>query len=227
MSKRSNPLRIRIATFNIRHGLGLDGRVDLERTAASVLATGADLIALQELDVGLARSGEVDQPAEIARLTGLEMHFRATLHLEPGAYGIAVAARLPLEAGFEPLPRAGSEEPRGAIVVRLEGLTVIATHLSTDRRARRRQVRALAALATARPGPVVVTGDLNSSRWGLGPLARAGFRGERLGPTVVKNPFPRQIDHVLGGPGVAVSGTRALPGGASDHVPVAATVEMP
>lgn len=47
-------------TYNIRYGLGRDGKYDLERTARAV--AGADVIALQEVERFWDRSGMVDQP---------------------------------------------------------------------------------------------------------------------------------------------------------------------
>lgn len=53
-------------TYNIRYGLGLDGRIDLARIADTVRS--ADIIALQELDRHWRRTGQSDQPAEIGRM---------------------------------------------------------------------------------------------------------------------------------------------------------------
>ncbi|MCY3003234.1 MAG: hypothetical protein NTV21_15650, partial [Planctomycetota bacterium] len=61
------PRELRVASYNIKHGEGLDGRVDLERTAAVLARFDADLIALQEVDVGVRRSGGVDQPHALAQ----------------------------------------------------------------------------------------------------------------------------------------------------------------
>ena len=70
------PATLRVMTWNIRHGEGLDGRVDLERIAAVIRASGADLVGLQEVDRGVRRTGGVDMPAELARLTGLAASVR-------------------------------------------------------------------------------------------------------------------------------------------------------
>ena len=57
-------MRLRVATFNIHHGVGADGRLDLTRTADVISATGASVVGLQEVDRTLsARSGWVDQAA--------------------------------------------------------------------------------------------------------------------------------------------------------------------
>ena len=57
---------MRVVTYNIRFGWGLDGRVDLERIADGV--RDADIIALQEVERFWLRSGMTDQPAELATL---------------------------------------------------------------------------------------------------------------------------------------------------------------
>ena len=52
---------IRVATYNIKHGRGMDGTLDLERTATTLESLGADIIALQEVDDQARRSGGIDQ----------------------------------------------------------------------------------------------------------------------------------------------------------------------
>ncbi len=49
---------MRFASYNIQYGIGLDGRFDPERIAASL--EGADIIALQEVTRGFHRNGHVD-----------------------------------------------------------------------------------------------------------------------------------------------------------------------
>ncbi|GKX32805.1 MAG: endonuclease/exonuclease/phosphatase [Rhizobiaceae bacterium MnEN-MB40S] len=52
------------ATYNIQYGKGKDGRYDLDRIVAEL--GDQDLIALQEVDAFVERSGMIDQVAEIA-----------------------------------------------------------------------------------------------------------------------------------------------------------------
>ena len=56
---------MKIVTCNIQYGRGRDGRFDLDRIADAV--SGADVIALQEVERFWSRSGGVDQPRLIAR----------------------------------------------------------------------------------------------------------------------------------------------------------------
>ncbi len=59
---------MRLITYNIQYGRGRDERFDLERIAGEI--DGADIIALQEVERHWSRSGNQDQPAEIAKLLG-------------------------------------------------------------------------------------------------------------------------------------------------------------
>ena len=56
---------MRLVSYNIQFGRGLDLRFDLDRIAAAV--NGADVIALQEVERFAVRSGMTDQASELAR----------------------------------------------------------------------------------------------------------------------------------------------------------------
>ena len=55
-----------VVSYNIQFGRGLDRKNDLQRISRSI--DGADIICLQEVDVGWQRSGNVDQPGAIAEI---------------------------------------------------------------------------------------------------------------------------------------------------------------
>ena len=57
---------MKVVTYNIRYGLGLDQRYDLERIANAV--SGADIVALQEVERFWRRSGMTDQPEVLGKL---------------------------------------------------------------------------------------------------------------------------------------------------------------
>ena len=217
--------RARIATFNVHHCEGLDGRLDLDRVADVIKRTEADLVALQELDRGMSRSGGVDQPAELARLTGLSVRFFPTLERGGGEYGIGVAGDS-VDFGFELLPRLGDEEPRGFAIGRWAGMTVIASHLSLRRQPRDAQTRALFDVVGRLEGPVVLAGDLNQSGWTL----RRAARGLVAVPWWPRRTMARrwaQRDHIVGGRGAVVGRRTVYPTKGSDHFALAADVETP
>jgi endonuclease/exonuclease/phosphatase family metal-dependent hydrolase len=214
------PAEVRVATFNIHHGVGMNGELDIERTARVIRDTGATVIALQELDRFVPRSGVVDQVSVLEDLCDLKIAFHRTVQMTEGEYGIAIGARDALTTEFVELPRSGSEEPRGLIVARGYGMSFVAAHLSPDRVAGPLQAQMLADVAAAQEGPTVVMGDLNREMKDLGALVAAGFQ---LGPrrkTAARFLSRRQLDHIAAGHGALLGGTWTLRTNASDHLPL-------
>ncbi len=92
------PKEIRVVTYNIRHGEGMDHKIDLPRIAKVLVAAKPDIVALEEVDQGTKRARGVDQPAEFARLTGMEAVFGHNIDFDGGGYGTAVLTKLPVRS---------------------------------------------------------------------------------------------------------------------------------
>ncbi|HUQ40481.1 MAG TPA: endonuclease/exonuclease/phosphatase family protein [Acidimicrobiales bacterium] len=218
---------LRLVTFNVQHGRTADGAtVDNRALAASCAGLGADILAVQEVDVGVRRSGRADQVGIIADACGLHAVFgRATRVGLRGRYGIALLSREPSTATTVHLPRVGRNEPRVAVVARLGPLTVVATHLSVRAEEVPAQLDAVLGLVPA-AGPAVVAGDLNlGSDAVLAPATAAGFAlADPSAPSFPARSPRARIDHVLvrGLPvGRVVVGPRAP---VSDHLPVSVEI---
>lgn len=173
----AKPLRLRVLTYNIHHGEGVDGKLDLARIAKVIAAAEPDLVALQEVDLLVARTGNVDQPAELAKLTGLEVVFGANLKLQGGEYGNAILVRTG-NGGIvvkshqnHALPTMDDGEQRGVLAVELtlpggEELSLLATHLDHRRPDAERLASATAIneLVAKSPGRLaILAGDLNAT----------------------------------------------------------------
>jgi endonuclease/exonuclease/phosphatase family metal-dependent hydrolase len=77
---------VKLVSYNIQYGFGLDGKYDLERIVAAL--AGADVIALQEVTRGYSRNGSVDMVAAIqALLPGYYAVYGAGLDLLPTGAG--------------------------------------------------------------------------------------------------------------------------------------------
>src|SRR5688572_28982326 len=86
------PSQVRIATWNMRAAQD----APVEMLAAEIRAMGADVIALQEVDVLTRRGGFVDEPTELAKALAFEYVFAASIKWDEGHYGLAVLSRWPL-----------------------------------------------------------------------------------------------------------------------------------
>jgi endonuclease/exonuclease/phosphatase family metal-dependent hydrolase len=244
---------VQVATWNIFGGRTWDGaRVDLDLTLATLRRLDADLVALQEVDRDLPRSGRVDQARLLGEALGMAWRFAPALlgtpeswrPVEPAApdpggpaYGIALLSRLPLgTVETVRLPRRGGEEPRVAQVAEVAvgggRLTVTGTHLSFVPRSGAAQLRALLRRLDGLGGRRLLLGDLNLC-W---PLVRAlapGWRPLVHGGTFRNRPGgaarPRvQLDHVLAARrGAPAAGRPRMVGGpASDHLAVAVELDL-
>jgi endonuclease/exonuclease/phosphatase family metal-dependent hydrolase len=216
---------LRVATFNMHHGRGMDGVVDLDRTAATISETGADVIALQELDRNVRRSGRIDQSARLRELTGMWVRFFPTTTFGGGEFGLAVAARDPLDLEFRLLPRTRLDRRHGVIVSRPQGIGMLMTHLSRRRISRAVETTSLCLACRRLGSPKMLLGDLNAPGLALGPMRFAGLReGTGFRPTFTSLDTRRQIDHVLVGRGVRIVASWTIPTAASDHLPLVADI---
>lgn len=151
-----------LATLNIKHGA--EG---LKKVAEAIRAVSPDIIGLEEVDVGCARSGFLDEPALLASLAGYEHYaFAKATTLGSGEYGTALLSRYPIER-FEVIPLdSGSGEARsvGHAVIDVGGLKlhVLVTHLSfEDRSLRLAQMQTIGEMLKQLDSYAVL-GDFNS-----------------------------------------------------------------
>lgn len=227
---------LRVLSYNIHHGEGTDGRVDLPRIARVIRAADPDLVALQEVDDRTKRTGGVDQTAELARLTGLYGAFGKAIDYQGGGYGQAVLSRLPLAGGtVHTLPGEPDREQRIAFAVNVTALgrelTFATTHLHHQSDPLRRRQAAKLNEVFAGSGPTVLAGDLNADPDSepLALLARhwSVVGGPNLLTFPAGNPM-KQIDYVLHRPaaGLRTAGAWVIDEPvASDHRPLLAVLE--
>lgn len=166
----SLPVTLRVLTYNIHHGEGRDGRLDLGRIADVIRAAEPDLVCLQEVDVGTRRTERMDQVARLSRLTGLRAAFGANLDYQGGKYGNAVLSRLgPIHVRNHRLPKRSAGEDRGLLELHFryggERIALFATHFDhrgapDERIASAHFANALAVRADV---PAILAGDLNAA----------------------------------------------------------------
>lgn len=164
---------IRLLTYNVHRCQGIDRHISPYRIAEVIFHTGADVVALQELDVNRARSGRVNQAELIAALLEMEFHFHPAWRMAEERFGDAVLSRLPLrlvQAAKLPGHPRGWRERRGALWVEVQAgaqrIQVINTHLGLVRHERQTQINALLGphwLGHSQcRGPVILCGDFNA-----------------------------------------------------------------
>ena len=157
-------------TYNIHHGRGLDGRVDIPRIAGVIMDARPDLVALQEVDCGVGRSGGIDTMEVLSELTGMSSAFGKNLDYDGGEYGNGILSRLPIvKTGNLHYRMIHAEEQRGLLHAVVEAndtkLVFMSTHIDyrPDDTERLMNVDEIVATAEAYAAlPVVVCGDFNA-----------------------------------------------------------------
>ena len=126
---------LRVMSYNIHHGLGIDGKLDLNRIARLINNWGPDLIALQEVDNMTSRSNFMNETDTLASRTNMYSVFGKNVEVFGGEYGNAVLSKYPIvHSENRKLPRDGNSEQRGILAVWIQlkykdDLTVfISTH---------------------------------------------------------------------------------------------------
>jgi endonuclease/exonuclease/phosphatase family metal-dependent hydrolase len=233
----------RIMTYNVHRCVGVDGKLDVRRTAEVIAESEPDIVALQELDVGRARTRGVDQAHAIAELLGMRFHFHAALKVEEELYGDALLTAYPerlIKAGPLPgLPTLPKLEPRGALWAELEVdggvLNVVNTHFGLLAGEQHAQTDALLGPDWLGSAPktdnFILLGDFNATSTSLSyrritsRLADVQTRGFGRNIPTFPSLFPMlRIDHVFVGQAVEVLAVDVpaspLARSASDHLPL-------
>ncbi len=230
-----NPLRI--VTYNIRHGEGTDGAVDLERIATALRSLDADVIALQEVDRRTERTGGVDQTARLAELLQMQGFHGAHRPFQGGEYGVAILSRIPvLDVLTHSMPpSAGNDLAVQEVVLGVGSrrLSTVSVHLAGSPEERRAQADSLTRIYAQAPDPVILAGDFNARR-GSQVMALLGRDWRILDKEGDPETYPadepdREIDFVLLRPAGAfeVVAHRVVDEAwASDHRPVVLDVRI-
>jgi len=190
---QAKPRELRVMSYNIKHGQTNtpctqppripgqdpfpDCNLNLQASIDVIRAQDPDIVGMEEIDRFWARSGYVDEPAEIAAGLGMEHYcYAANLNHPPDShssiphqYGVLIVSRFPiLECTNTLLRKATSNaEQRGLLKARINvrgvPLQFYATHLHTAQADRLLQTEDIAAVIDAAPeGPKVLVGDFNA-----------------------------------------------------------------
>ena len=149
-------------SYNIQHGHGLDDQINLERTAELIRSENLDIVAVQELDSCCKRTDFVDQPNELARLTGMHMTFAPAINFQGGRYGVGILSKeKPISIQRIPLP--GKEEARVLLMIEMNQYVMACTHLALTEADRMASIPVITEAARAYNKPFLLAGDWNDS----------------------------------------------------------------
>lgn len=247
--------KVKVFSYNIQHGADHQGNLDLDRTARVIAASGADVVALQEVDKHWSsRSRFVDQAAVLGEKLDMRVRFAPIYSLDPleegqprREYGLAILSRFPITYHKNHLlSRISSQEPEKGVqllpgfpeaVINLHGqkIHLFNTHLSwLDPELRMKEVEEMLDVIKEADHPVVLAGDMNALpdspemrrlRERLTDTFEAA--GEGNGYTYpVPEPL-RRIDYIFVSREIRVLDSRVIPLEGSDHFGVLSELWVP
>ncbi len=239
---------MRIATFNIKHGaLTQEYHSNPEQVMAAFQELAAfepDILALQEADQGVLRSGRANLAEIAAEACDMNFRFAKTRRQSTGKYGNALLVRgdiqdfrvvdlgggkrFKLKLGEHKLPPFGYE-PRNALlataVIGERKISVATTHLSTEKHIQGKQLTRLVGALACQPEPMALLGDLNMNLHQVQKSRASGvLEFAKAMPTFPADNPRRQIDHIaVSGLSIVEAQTVRLP--ISDHLALIVDVE--
>lgn len=170
-------MSLKIMTFNIHHGRGTDGQLDLRRIAALIADSQADLIGLNEVDRNFSnRSDHVDQMKWLAQFLQYDYAYGPAIILNEKrpdhAYGNGLLSRYPITHIKNHRFHFSFFEDRAlletTVCIHNQPIKVYVTHLSLDPITHKRQTKSIIQKVKQTNHPKILLGD-----WNMRPGAKA------------------------------------------------------
>ena len=232
---------LRIMTYNIHVGVGMDKKLDLQRIADVINKEKPDLVGLQEVDRGVKRTEGKDEIAELAAMTHMDYAFAHNLDFQGGMYGVAILSKYLLKnVDHRMFENKREAERRGMLRVEVEidrqTVNFVTTHLDyqfEDGRVFETE-QLLKNLADVK-GPLIVVADLNDEPTGAAyKLVSTKFEDAWVASKAKGDGFSypadkpvKRIDHIFyRADTVKAKKARVIETLASDHVPVVAELDL-
>jgi len=230
---------IRVMTYNIHHGEGTDGKIDLARIADLIRREQADIVALQEVDRGVQRTARRDLIGELAALTKMDYAFGKNIDYQGGDYGNAALTRFPIvkqQNHHYKMLRPGEQRGLLQLVLKIEDkeLLLLNTHIDfrQDDSERLMNVAEINEILKQYARlPVIICGDFNDTP---GSLTHQRLKesssdvwelvGQGDGFTFSSTRPQKRIDYVFVGKSRSIVPLKAwvVQSNASDHLPLVA-----
>jgi endonuclease/exonuclease/phosphatase family metal-dependent hydrolase len=233
---------LRVMTYNVHVGVGMDKKLDLQRIADVINREHPDLVGLQEVDRGVKRTEGKDEIAELAALTNMKYAFAHNIDYQGGQYGVAILSRFPIGAiDHRKFENRREAERRGMIRVEVnaDGKTInfVTTHLDYQfDDGRLFEAEQMLRFLQVVKGPLIVVGDFNDEPSGTTyKLVAQSFddawvrsRANDAGLTYPADKPVKRIDYVFTRQSDRTKTKKAWVVNtlASDHLPLVVDIEL-
>lgn len=244
---------LRVMSYNIRSCLGPEPKTDIEKVYAKVTIneickvireSGADIIALNEVDCKTFRAQGLDQIAYISEVTGYFGQFGKTMSHYNGYYGNGLISKYRIISARNHVLSTNDGkymmEPRGMLEcqVDVEGsiINVLTVHFGLKLQERTQAVHYISEFLQNIEGTTILMGDFNLDYEtefdemkplleNLKDTAIETGKAKELKTFTSLNPI-KKIDYILVSKDVEVVNTGIIRSSASDHLPIFADIRI-
>jgi endonuclease/exonuclease/phosphatase family metal-dependent hydrolase len=234
---------IEVMTYNIHAGIGTDNVLDIERISQVIRESGAEIVALNEVDCLTARSKGINEVESIAKNLGFNYYFGKTIDYRGGEYGNALVSIYPIvtsESFILPGDGLMERETRGLIKcildVRGEKVNVLVTHLGLDASERKAQIEYISHMIDRLQGKIILMGDFNITQDHASEELELLMKAMKdsasdIDETEKLNTFdslkPRKkIDYIMVSENLQVLSNKTINSNASDHLPLLSVLKL-
>jgi len=229
---------IKVASYNIRRAIGIDGKKDLKQVQQVLNEIDADVLALQEVEMVPGVVGVSRQAHALAGLLKMNYAFGPVHRLKFGSVGNAILSKYPIVKDIKhilPDPR----DERGCLQTEIDAggihFSIFNMHLGLNQVSRYRHLKyIILPIMQASSIPTILAGDMNATP----AMREMRMLSEYLHDTFQHNSglhgntypsdAPRvRIDYIFTDDKSRCSSFRIIKSEASDHLPVTATIKIP
>ncbi len=158
---------LKVLDWNIHHGVGTDGVYDIDRIAAWIAKTGANVASLNEVEKYTGWGNE-DQPARFASLlkskTGKTWYYNfATRDGNTNGQGNLLLSTFPIDSTADHLLSYTRSVAQIRLTINGRAVNIFSTHLDADSSSRRTtQISELKSWTSTFPEQRIIAGDFNA-----------------------------------------------------------------
>lgn len=226
-----------LTTFNIQHCRDYVKRIiDFDLIAEAIEKTNPDIVSLNEVFGEGSPLPYDNQPKILAEKLNMFYFFGQAISITKGNYGNAILSKYPIEDPQVikiPDPLVKDEdvyyETRCIIKAKINGLTILSTHIGLAKSEARNAVNTLLEVIKDIKGPYVIMGDFNMQPNNeiLKPLfALTNDTLENIFTPTFPSINPKiRIDYILTSKDITIEEANVVNIIASDHLPVRAKIK--
>lgn len=226
---------ITVMTYNMRRGVGSDGKLNLNAVIDTIKEVDPDIVLLSEVDHLMPRSQMKKQDEIIAKELGYNSIYGYNLNLI-SKYGNALFTKHTIKEWINttlPIKDGVFVEPRGLIeaVIDIKGkeISVLGTHLSLKQDERMMQTEFIVERLKQASTPKLLLGDFNARPTAVEMIEIFNLMKDSTdinAKTFPSNDPQAKIDYIFVSDDIKAYKGRVIHSYASDHLPVVVEIEF-